>query len=295
MPRSDRTLQIFALALLVATSAIVVRDVRRDDPVARVADEVRAMLQPGDLVLLSPADTRFDLEAFEGLPAAATQRSPIELERFDRVFLVHHAGDSDRPPVPRYALLRAGRLIWEHADGPWTVELFQMDPASHTVDDLVSRLPSASVSIVWDDGRVEPCPWDGHRHQCAFAEWVYVGPISESFAGQPHRCIWTHPVDGGTVVVEFPRVTGATHIDGWYALTDYAVSIPNGGRATITLRAGSDDRRFHAQRRPGRVPLTWALPADHDGPLRMEFTADRAGVRHLCWDVQATRRDGATP
>lgn len=295
MRRSDRTLQIFALALLIATSVAMVRDAREADPRTGIADEVRAMLQPGDLVLLTPSDARFDLDAFVGLPAVATQRSPIELDRFDRVFLVHHADDGGRAPAPRAALLRGGRLIWEHADGPWTIELFQMDAAAHAVDDLVARLPSASVSIVWDDGRVEPCPWDGSRHQCPFAEWVYVGPIGESFAGQPHRCVWTHPVDGGTVVVEFPRIAGATHIDGWYGLTDYAASIPDGRRATISLRAGSEVRRFHAHRRPGRIPLSWALPAGYDGPLRLEFTAENAGVRHLCWDIQATRRDGATP
>lgn len=296
MPRPERTLSIAAIFLTLVTVVTVVRDASANDPLDGLVGEITAMYRPGDLVILTGPDTRFDIDRFGALPVVATERAPIELDRFDRVFLVHHtAAGNTRSPAPRSALLNRGRAIWTAGDEGWSAELFQMERPARAVGDLMAELPAASVRIEWDDGRVEPCPWDGSRHQCPSAEWLYVGPISESFAGQTQRCVWSHPVDGGTLVVEFPRVRGATDIDGWYGLTDYAVSIHDGARASITLRAGDARRGFHAHRRPGRIPLGWELPANWDGPLRIEITAIRAGVRHLCWNLQTVRREGGSP
>jgi hypothetical protein len=261
-------------------------------PVQVAAPLVQALAMPGDTVVVTSHGSHLDALQFGRAPTIATSRVPLETDRLSRVILTGHV-DDQLSSVARFFRLQGDTLLNETV-GDSYVEVVQFKRRDTTVHDLMAWLPLATVDTFLDNGAVIGCPWNGTRFQCPQAEWVYVGLASEMLAGQPHRCIWTHPVDDGVVRVTWPDVTGANRVVGWYALTDYAAAVPDGSRVSIRLRAGTMVEEFAAQRQRGRRPIDVALPADHSGPLAIEFEAATSGVRHLCWSLRAVHRQEAT-
>lgn len=273
----------FVLAAAVIAATLV--QARAPAPIVAAAEVVESLHVPGDLVLLYP-EARFpDLELLpERFDAIAASSLPPEADRYARVFLVRPRGDHV-PPIRRVLATRSA-LLFATDVADLTVELFQLDEPERVVLDLGDALATARAWVEpADDPEPIACPWAADRFDCPDADWTWIGPTVQVFAGEPHRCIWMHPVDDADVVLEFPDVTG-THVTGWYGMTDYAVSIPDGTAVRLTLIAGERRERFRAHRQTGRRPLRFALPDDYSGPLRMEVSAPRAGVRHFCFDLQ---------
>lgn len=286
---STQLLPIGAVLAVMASAALGWHDIARIDPLDEIARAVAAQGLSGDLVLLADHDLHFETPRFAPLVAVATDRVPPELNRVPRVFVVSEADDTTG--ALEASVARNGTRLWAHQNTEWRVELYQMRSASVPVLDLGAHLALATVELVAPDGSgTEACPWDGERFRCPGEEWVWVGPTVQVFAGQPHRCIWSHPSSLADLRVTFEQVSGATHVEGWFGLTDYAASIPDGGRVTLELSAGSQSRTFTAQHTRGRRMVDWLLPANYDGPLTLTVAADHAGVRHFCWDLRTSLR-----
>ncbi len=260
-------------------------------PMPQAAPLVQALALHADTVMVTSHAAHLDTPYFGDSSTIATSRVPLETDRLRRVILTGHV-DEQLNSVARFFRLQ-GHTLLNQTVGDQFVEVIQFDRRDTTVHDLVAWLPLATVDTFMDTGTVIGCPWNGGRFQCPQAEWVYVGLTSEMLAGQPHRCVWTHPVDDGVLRITWPDVTGANRVVGWYALTDYAAAVPDGSRVSIRLRAGTMVEEFAAQRQRGRRPVDVALPADHSGPLAVEFEAAASGVRHLCWSLRAVHRSEA--
>ncbi|MCB9531806.1 MAG: hypothetical protein H6700_08585 [Myxococcales bacterium] len=262
---------------------------RGPDDLDSAVEVVESLREPGDLVLLYPAARSLDLSRLPpDLPAAATSSVPDELDRFERVIVVR---DRDDEPVAFNRTLRSrAALLGATEAGALLVELYQIDAPVDVVDDLDGLLDSAQVDVVSGDD-VVPCPRSGDRFECGDADWTWVGRTTQVFAGEPYACVWSHPIDGADLRITFPRVEG-DHVSGWFGLTDYAVSIPDGSPVRFDVRAGTASGRFRAHRGVGRRPVDVALPRNYAGPLTITIAAQRAGVRHLCWSLQTTRSRG---
>lgn len=271
---------LLAAITLIAVSAW---QLHQPAPMTQASEWVRTLYRQGDLVLLYPENRLLDLVAFDGTDALAASSVPTELQRFDRVFLVRTESDS-APPIQRMLGAR-GRLVLSEGFGDVVVELFQLSPAPPVSTDLSATVADATVWIEPDDGEPVPCPWVSDRFQCGEADWTYVGRTQQGFDGQPHACIWSHPVEDATLVIAFDPLPPFDRVTGWFGLTDYAVSIPDGRRTTLLLEAGSTERRFMARRIRGRTPVDVTVSGGAEA-LRLEVSADGAGVRHLCWDLQ---------
>ena len=257
-------------------------------PVPEAAPLIESLGVPGDSVIVTTHAAHLDTAHFDQTAAVATSRVPLDTDRLRRVILTGHV-DEQLHSVARFFRLQ-GQTIFSQIVGDSFVEVVQFERRDTTIHDLVAWLPLATVDTFMDNGSVIGCPWSGSRFQCPQADWVFVGLTSEMLAGQPHRCVWTHPVDDGVLRVTWPDVTGANRVVGWYALTDYAAAVPDGSRVSIRLRAGTMVEEFAAQRQRGRRPIDVALPANHSGPLAIEFEAAASGVRHLCWSLRAVHR-----
>jgi hypothetical protein len=269
---------IAALGLLFAL-------VNRDSETRELVALVESIANNGDLVLLTPRDRYPDLTLFAPeIDAIASDTLPEEVTRFARVILVHEA-----EPEPRSLLRLLGdkaEIVEERAVGALRVGVFEIRQREIVRSDLGQTLQNASVWVEPDDTPRHECPWLVDRFDCPDADWTWVGPTTQTFEGQPVPCIWSHPVEDAELVIEFPNAAGATHVTGWYGLTDYAVAIADGSPVTLTLEADDQSRRFRAHRQRGRRPVRMALPEEYEGPLQIRISATRPGVRHLCWDLQ---------
>ena len=176
--------------------------------------------------------------------------------------------------------------------GAFTVELWQSRDAAIHVADLADLLPTARVRLEPRGSEPIDCPWTGNGFVCPDHPWVRVEQVADNFAGQPLRCVWSHPAPNADLVIEFPRVHGASHIEGWYAHTDYAAEVYTGSRTVLDLEVDRGSRRFTAPRDRGRRSLQWRLPRRHDGPLTLRVHAERPDVAHFCWDLRLVQRVG---
>ncbi len=288
-----RLLTTIIIPLLVSGTVIglVGQRLRQPSPLAVAAERVSALYQPGDLVLLHPESRQLDIALFPAdLDVVATNALPVGLDRFQRVILVR-ARERNIPAMRRMLAARSNLLFQDDVEGQ-TIELFQLDAPQRPVVDLAAALPAARVFVEPDDGDRYECPWLGDRFDCPDADWTWVGTTTETFDSHVHRCVWSHPVDGGDLVITYPDIRDATHISGWYGLTDYAVSIPDGRPVTLEIRAGETTRRFRAYNRRGRTPLHFEMPDDFEGPVELRVSARRPGVRHLCWDLATVAATG---
>lgn len=273
---------LLGAAVLVAWSAW---RLGQPSDIEQAAAWVQSVAQPRDLVLVTPADRVLDLHHFDGLDVLSASTLPPELDRFDRVFLVRPT--SDNPPGIQRMLGGRSRLLLAETFESEQVELFQMQPMPPLITDLSANIEQATVWVVEDDGERVDCPWNVDRFQCGDAPWTYVGATQQIFEGEPIPCVWAHPVDDATLHIEFRGVYGVERLNGWYGLTDYAVSIPDGRRVTLRVNAGDTERRYMARQVRGRTPIDVHVRGDDDGVVRLEVSSQSPGVRHLCWSLQA--------
>ncbi len=275
---------VVPLVVTLALGMLFLQRMDTEPDIARAAARASALFQTGDLVVLYPRERYPDLSYFdEHVDAIASATLPLEAERFQRVILVHARG-VDPPALRRSLGTRATRLLAEDV-GTLTVELYQLAGPERVVFDLSDQIETATVMMNPRADEAVECPWIGDRFDCPDADWTWVGDTEQVLSGEPFRCTWSHPIDSADLEITFDHIEG-THVTGWYALTDYAVSIADGSAVRVTLEAGDERGRYRAHRQLGRRPLRFELPEDYEGPLTITISAARPGVRHFCWDLQ---------
>lgn len=386
------TLALFAALGVAFCAFVATRTAPGPSPLAAPAALVASHARPGDLVVVYPHRWHFELDVFGDIPAISVTEVPVDIRRFNRVFVVFHevlpedgdqSGDQngdglalpgegpgesepifvasdevgadgirldptrftgrgpmallpnlalaegsadgsglgpDRrdvgsgPPPPRVQrplrdvqpalpvdetlsalfdeIQRGRERIFAQDVGAFTVELWQSRDAAVHVADLADLLPTARVRLEPRGDEPVSCPWTGDGFVCPDHPWVRVERVADNFAGQPVRCVWSHPAEDADLVITFPRVRGATHIEGWYGHTDYAAEVYTGSRTVLDIEVDRGSRRFTAPRDRGRRALQWRLPRRHDGPLTLRVHAERPDVAHFCWDLRLVHRVG---
>lgn len=283
MPRAALSLiapLALALALVVAASV----QFAQPSDLQEAAEHIAQAARPGDLVVLYPEGRALDLRHFEGLDAVAASETFPELDRYSRVALVREL--SDAPPSFRRRITSRGHLLSSQDFGGVTVDWIQLEAPPIVVMDMTENIERARVVVV-EDGEEAECPWSADRFDCLDAPWTYVGETQQTFEGQPHRCVWAHPIEDATLRIELPAADGADRLVGWYGLTDYAVSTPDGGPVTLRVETSERTRTVRVRQIAGRIPLD--LPLGDDGTATLRVSSRTPGVRHLCFDLQAVR------
>lgn len=268
------------LGLVLAWAIFDARPPRPDDP-ARAADLIRRVALPSDLILIDDPAMRIDLAPFAGLPVLATRTVPIEADAFERLLVLSAGADSGLVRALQHRTHTRALLTV----GDWTVHVLEPTAGHRVIFDVGASLARARVELVRDDERY-PCPWKGDAFHCGSAEWQHIRPITQMLQGQPHRCIWTHPIEDAAIELHLPPVAGATALAGWYGMSDYAVSVSPRGRVVLEAESGSTSRRFRLYGQRGRRPVRMELPRGATEGVTLRFTTSEQGVRHLCWHLQ---------
>ena len=205
---------------------------------------------------------------------------------YDRIFARGVHGDI-------HSIIRAPRGTWQlearHQD--WSLWRRTVAETRAVQMSVIDRIHRATVAIEPSQGEVCSA-WDGRRHPCSSAEWVWVGPAQHTVSGQELPCVWAHPVAGRELVVRFDDVpAGATRIEGFSALFDSAFQGGGRSEATVTLRVLWNGQPLGEHLNPAEPDahvFGFDLPNGSDNSLNeLEFrifTADDAR-RHFCFDA----------
>ncbi len=237
----------------------------------------RALVQPGDTVLVQPPWRDDVVDALRAASVVATQTA------ITAAFAPRH-GD----PWPPVVVV---------ADSSWPLPAALRDRATNIIDDdgisLVRiaevstagpfDLARASVSVSGPDGDFS-CPWnpERRRHVCVgLPEWMTVGQDTLTIGGRSERCFWAHPKTGHSLVIDYGVVDVAGRVSFSMALTDSAADNPAGAAVQGTLVVGSHQEQLSVQRQRGFHDVDVAAAGRQ--AVRVELRTDNDGQRHTCY------------
>lgn len=122
------------------------------------------------------------------------------------------------------------------------------------------------------------------RFQCDVPGWAYTGTTEAKINGSDQRCIWSHPLEGRTTVVDYGRVApldeGSLTLRS--ALDDRAVG--DGGPVDVTVRWGDvRTRHVHPDRKGWRTTRVKPPKDEKAARLVLSIHAENVGRRHFCY------------
>lgn len=254
-----------------------------------------ALVQPGDTILVHPP-WRDDVVAALRAPDGVVLPAGVGItEAFTR-----RHGD----PWPALVVLAEGVQPW-----PASLEARRVSLGVDVVEVgglRLFRLPgdaaprgavevsNARVRVERGDGSVVVCPWAParRRHVCrGLGPWMTVGHETMQIAGRKVDCVWSHPISGGRLIIDYGRVDLSGGLTFEAALSDVAAGNPQGAAVIFTVRVDDSARTVTVHRGRGFSPL--ALPDSGVARVVVEVATANDGQRHVCHRFTAPPTTGA--
>lgn len=301
------------LALLIGLVVSAVQPLLPRDGVEDVAPFVSAVrakaaeLRAGDTVLVHPPwrhDVVTALEQAGLLPRGVKATVALGLAHGKDPGRVLVVADAGAPPLPRSRRRQLG--VVERVAGLEVAWLSGPGAAatSTSASDLGAQVALARVHVERSDGSLVKCTWDDDRarHTClGLPEWMYVGAEAQMVAGHPTRCVWSHPITGGKVVIRYDGVRLRDKLHFAHALADTAAG--KAGGAPVTAEVLVDGRSLGRSKRSNQAGFArkiFEVPSRGEpAALTLEITTPNDGARHYCWTLTTTSDDavdeGAKP
>jgi hypothetical protein len=234
--------------------------------------------------------------------------------------------DAARPDATRYPRALVATLYGaEHPDlrgwteigrrsfGAVVVRTLRNPAPARVLYDFVDHLRPGDAQVFRAAGGQEsPCSWqDGlrvtggglgqgalappARFVCSPDGWNYVGAtVIEDMTHRGRRCLWSHPVQGGVMVTEYPAVPMGNLLYGHHALAYEAERGDDFGNTggDVELRVLVDGEEVgRSVHRDGEGWKAWQFDtrrfAGAPHRVRFEVRAAQAGMRHYCFEGDA--------
>jgi antitoxin (DNA-binding transcriptional repressor) of toxin-antitoxin stability system len=274
---------IVLLALYETASALIAPlRAPSDADWAAAASAVRAQFKPGDLIVAAPAwaDPVMRLHLGDLVPVAVAAR--MDAARYGRIWVVSQRGASAEDAA-------GATVAGESRHGPLLVRRYERRPATVSYD-FLAQWPRARV-VRAEPGRGEiPCQRLADRFQCPKIGFNFVKPDLLEIGTTLRNALYTQPVGGAAVVVEYAAVPLGRELAVGAGL--HHVWLRKYGDGVVKLRVLVDGRevgRTEASNRSGwRVDHfdTSAL-AGRSGTVRFEITSDKPFSRHFGFAAEA--------
>lgn len=185
----------------------------------------------------------------------------------------------------------AGRILSKHGNGgsrtalqpvsgPWR-RLTRSGPTSYDGSLDLAR------ARVWTrrDGEKRPCPRTGlERFRCDNPNWSRVEWRDIKIGGSKKRCIWSHPIRGRHIVIDFGTVAP---VEAGYrietAIADHVANKP--APVTVTLERNGREKTISHGKGKGWQRADVPEPT-RPGRLTVDVYAEKVGQRHFCFRVR---------
>ena len=246
---------------------------------AAAAAKVRGEFHPGDLILAAPAwaDPVMRLQLGDLVPRTAAGR--MDNARYGRIWEIAQrgarAGETAGATVA--ATVRFGAL---------TVRRWEKPPATVTYD-FLAQWRQANMTVARPDGTEVPCTAGADRFQCMGAT---LGPDLLEIDTTLRNGFSVEPVEGVTLVLEFPAVTLGRELAVAAGLHNVWLRKSGDGKVRLRVLAeGQELGTLVAASGSGWSPRSFdtAMLAGKTASVRFEITVDKAHDRHLGFAAEA--------
>lgn len=272
----------------------------------------RALVQPGDVVLIHPP-WRDDVVT-EARRRVTLPRGALLTETFTRrhgdpwpAMVVVAEGVHPWPASLEARRVDSGAAIVVDGD----VRFFRLPaapgtrkppepPTTTTTTPTAPTIPTApsvtptAVHVRDASGTRTECPWDARlrRHVCVgLASWMTVGSDTLVIGGRREACTWSHPISGGELVVDFGLVDVARGLRLQAALSNAAADNPDGAAVAYTLIvddvASGSPLVVHHRR---GFEQAFLPPRPGQATVRLVVTTTNDGQRHTCFRLTQEAR-----
>jgi hypothetical protein len=275
---------VVVLLALYETAAALIAPLRAptDADWRSAAVAVRAQFHQGDLVVAAPAwaDPVMRLHLGDLVPVKVAAR--LDAARYGRIWVVSQRG------ARADEALGAG-VAAESRHGALVVRRYERRPAAVSYDFLAEWTHARVVRA--EPGRGEiPCQRVVDRFQCPNISFNFVRPELLEIGTTMHNALYTQPVGGAAVVLEYPGVPLGRELAVGAGL--HHVWLRKYGDGTVVLRVLVDGRevgRSEASNRTG-----WRVDrfdtsgfAGKRGVVRFEITSAKPFSRHFGFAAEA--------
>ena len=251
---------------------------------AKAAERIRALTEPGDLVVHSPLLTVTELAPLGALSARPDRPKPILQARRRSLVL-------DFASTPMFGL---GTPTAEEAIGEGLV-LRTFPPIGDGAGALwaLSSDLEPTTMRVERGAQVRTCTAD--RREGGFScpgepDWLYAAVRVLRVGGEDRACVWAHPTTGGAIVLTVPPAPAPApghrlELRVQAGLTDDSVRMtPDGATVTTEISQGRALGRVIVPNRVGWV--TGEYPIEPGVAAQLKITTPRDGRRHHCIRAQ---------
>lgn len=204
--------------------------------------------------------------------------------------------DRNGPPLSR-RILNMNRTSKTGISSEIDIQFLQIAHLDEHVD-FMKLLPTASVEVQSDKGKVTKCKWQNktRRHICpGLPNWIYVGPHEMSSGNKTKTCIWSHPAKNGTLSISFPNPPIQKILEFEHALSSNAVRSQNKSPVTVDIYLDQNVlKKLSRNNRVGFQASKILTPLTTVKILELKIRAKKDGARHYCFNLR-TKNAEAQP
>ncbi|NOZ88194.1 MAG: hypothetical protein GXP49_18435 [Deltaproteobacteria bacterium] len=250
---------------------------------------LRKEFKPGDCVSLAPfwaERARLYIGDMNILGLRNTTRQ--DLLACKRIFLVGVFKDDASRERKKIESMSFAKRKWSRPVGRLSLDLFDLSSRStQTVFDFRKHIKDAGVWIEKGSGKTACDRYENRQWKCPGPEWNYVGDLTTDMDRNPRRCIWAHPVQGGTLKIRFDNVPMGESIQGRHGI---ALSGLGQNPSDVILRISIDGERqaeFAAHDVLGYFSFKLDTGRFKGSLHQVEFSVSTKnnGARHYCFEA----------
>ncbi len=278
---------LVAGALALLGSMALLQKVRRGtDPRPYIISTIRREASARDLLVVTDESPEL-LAGMHPYPAIWGTPPMPDLTGVRRVYAVAPVASALAPMFVRFgpALPFAG----EDRARRWDLDALKLTRVTWQATEALGTTVQARRE---GGAAAGPCTPAGDRLACNGEPYLHVLVAPLHFEGVEQRCVFAHPHEGGTLVLEMNNLPPSRALVGVYGLDDAAIFAEGAPvNMHVTLRSDKGppvERDYVAHNRRGLTPYRIEL-GDASVSATVTVGATRVGARSFCFTMTATR------
>ncbi len=170
---------------------------------------------------------------------------------------------------------------------------FQNEKIEKVIYNFYQNIKDAKIRII-KGGEIKECKdFSNDRWRCGGPDWQYIGKEILDIDGTGRECLWSHPMTGSIIEINFENIPAGDILKGFSGLTDEAVRYKEGSPVFLSILI--DDKEVLYHRNPNsigakRFEIDTSAYKGSTHKITFKVSTVLDGVRHFCFYADVRSR-----